>query len=527
MADEVEFAVDGIAPLLRDLGLLTGLLAPGDRGGDSLLFELSWFAQAPANLKAIPARRARLMAVLRDLVGGLTPTAVAGRDWYPVCPSGATGYVHVVLPPDDSGTTSTIGVGVLTPLPTGAGGDQAYAYFPIVLLTEGSDPQVVTGQRVGGQAYPIELGLTIGDSLEFVGDVYFTAAPSATLTLATTSPPTVVTTLSQLLDAKAVVDTVLGLPKVRGLLNTDLGPTTITVGGLLAAIGLLEPAGAGYQLASLSAFLDQTPLQIAEALLAGVLKMLASDEKPLVPIGAGGVWIFGEPAGTGVTDYGLRLQVPDVDVSPSGGPTVALQLGKFLSVDSAAGTWIKRSDPNATYPDPGVLLTLVREAGTTPAFRPRVDLVSLGVDVTGRDGAPLVDVEGVRLGGVEPRILVSLDFADLTRVPWGAAARFDGLGIPWGTAWRRGSTTRWRRTSCRRARGAAQGATRRRSTRPSPRRSAGSPTRPSPAPPSTCSWSRPTGRRAVAARSGCRSSAPSARCNAAASACSGTTPGAS
>ena len=372
------------------------------------------------------------MAVLRDLVGGLTPTAVAGRDWYPVCPSGAASYVHVVLPPDDSGTTSTIGVGVLTPLPTGAGGDQAYAYFPIVLLTEGSDPQVVTGQRVGGQAYPIELGLTIGDSLEFVGDVDFTAAPSATLTLATTSPPTVVTTLSQLLDAKAVVDTVLGLPKVRGLLNTDLGPTTITVGGLLAAIGLLEPAGAGYQLASLSAFLDQTPLQIAEALFAGVLKMLASDEKPLVPIGAGGVWIFGEPAGTGVTDYGLRLQVPDVDVSPSGGPTVALQLGKFLSVDSAAGTWIKRSDPNATYPDPGVLLTLVREAGTTPAFRPRVDLVSLGVDVTGRDGATLVDVEGVRLGGVEPRILVSLDFADLTRVPWGAAARFDGLGIPLG-----------------------------------------------------------------------------------------------
>ena len=177
MADEVEFAVDEIAPLLRDLGLLTGLLAPGDRGGDSLLFELSWFPQAQANLKAIPARRARLMAVLRDLVGGLTPTAVAGRDWYPVRPSGAASYVHVVLPPDDSGTTSTIGVGVLTPLPTGAGGDQAYAYFPIVLLTEGSDPQVVTGQRVGGQAYPIELGLTIGDSLEFVGDVSFTAAP--------------------------------------------------------------------------------------------------------------------------------------------------------------------------------------------------------------------------------------------------------------------------------------------------------------------------------------------------------------
>ena len=78
------------------------------------------------------------------------------------------------------------------------------------------------------------------------------------------------------------------------------------------------------------------------------------------------------------------------------------------------------------------------EAGSGDLARERLPMrmgqerVLAAVDHERGQNAPLVDVEGVRLGGVEPRILVSLDFADLTRVPWGAAARFDGLGIPLG-----------------------------------------------------------------------------------------------
>lgn len=431
MPSVVEIQFESLPPLVRDLGLLTGLLTPSSPGNDSLLFDLTWFQHALENIEAIPTRRDQLMVVLRDLLAGQTPLQVGGLDWYPLNVSGIPSYVHLVLPPDDSGATSTIGVGLLTALSEGSG-DQASVAVPLLLLANGTSPEIVTGQQLNGQNYPIELGVTLGDNLTFVGDVYFSAAPTFTLTLTNTTPATIVTTLQELLDAQVAINVVLGLPAVVAFLNSNIGETTITVGGLLTTLGLLQQSGNAYQLGSLAAFQNKTPLQIAELLVADALQVLASNARPIVPIAGGGVWVFGTPGGEGGTDYGLRLQVPDIDMSPAGGPTVLLQLGKFLTADSTTSTWITRSDPNGSYPDPGVLVTLIGDAGGALTFQPQLALVSLGVDVSGGAGAPLIDVAGVQLSGIQPRLLSALDFADLSKVPWGAAVGFSQFGIPLG-----------------------------------------------------------------------------------------------
>ncbi|HST60255.1 MAG TPA: DUF6603 domain-containing protein, partial [Longimicrobium sp.] len=211
-----------------------------------------------------------------------------------------------------------------------------------------------------------------------------------------------------------------------------VGGSPFTVGDVLAATGILQQTGGAYTFGSLTGLADKTPQQIAELLLSKALQKLAANDKPIVALGEGGIWVFGTKDGT-ATDYGLRLQVPDVDLSPAGGPSVCLQLGKLLSGDTDDSTWISRSDPDGVFAEPGISITLLREdADDTPTFRPRVDLVSLGLDVSGAAGNPLVDVNGVTLGSLEPRFLLSLDFADLSKIPWGVGVGFGDLGIPLG-----------------------------------------------------------------------------------------------
>ena len=302
MASVVEIQPGSLPPLVRDLGLLTGLLTPSSPGSDSLLLDLSWFQNALENIEAIPTRRDQLMAVLRDILAGQTPLQADGLDWYPLDVGDIPSYVYLVLPTDDSGATSTIGVGILTALSEGSG-DQAFVGIPLLLLADGTSPEIVTGQQLNGQNYPIELGVTIGDNLTFVGNVYFSAAPTFTLTLTNTTPPTIVTTLQGLLDAEVAFNVVLGLPAVVAFLNSNIGETTITVGSVLTTLGLLQQSGSAYQLGSLAAFQNKTPLQIAELLVADALQVLASNANPIVPIAGGGVWVFGTPDGTGGTDY--------------------------------------------------------------------------------------------------------------------------------------------------------------------------------------------------------------------------------
>jgi hypothetical protein len=439
---EIKIPPGEIPLLVQDAGLVTGLLRSS---APDLYFELDWFADAVAQIQQIPSRRGPLLKLLRDLLGKPAKDTPTDRAWYTFPVEGAPSYVYVVLPLDDTtGPASTIGIGILQGSSSGAFSLRASLYVPLFEVPLGS-PVVVTGS----DAHPIELALDVPfgqtvtaggvtfDGIRFLGNVTFSAPPSFTLAFRNPSPPgpqSTVSTLEALKrpDVTGFIDGVLGVTGVKAWLGQKVGGSSFTVGDVLAATGILQQAGGAYTFGSLTELDGMTPQQIAERLLSKALKMLAANEKPVVVLGDGGIWIFGTADGT-ATDYGLRLQVPDVDLSPAGGPSVLLQLGKLLSGDTDDSTWISRSDPDGVFAAPGISITLLREdADATPSFRPRVDLVSLGLDVTGAAGNPLVDVNGVTLGSLEPRFLLSLDFADLSKIPWGVGVGLNDLGIPLG-----------------------------------------------------------------------------------------------
>lgn len=439
---EVKLPAEKVPLLVQDVGVLTGLLQARD---PDLYFEFDWFANAVQEIRAMPSRRGPLLKLLRDLLGKPAPDTPTDRSWYTFPFEKAPTYVYVVLPVDDTtGPASTVGIGILKSYTAGPFALQASLYVPLFDIPLGT-PVVVTGSA----PHPLELVLDVAfgqtvaaggvkfDGLRFLGNVTFDAPPGFTLEFRNLDPPgpqSTVNTLDTLRSATVTewINAVLGVEGVKAWLDQKIGASSFTVGDVLNAVGILDRAGGAYTFGSLTALVGMTPQEIAELLLGKALQTLAANDKPVVAFGEGGIWVFGTPA-DGSTDYGLRLQVPDVDLSRPGGPSILLQLGKLLSGDDDDSTWISRSDPGASVADPGVSITLVREdASSHPTFRPKVDLVSLGVDVAGADGNPLVNVNGVTLGSVEPRFFVSLDFADLGRIPWGVGVRAGDLGIPLG-----------------------------------------------------------------------------------------------
>jgi hypothetical protein len=387
-----------------------------------------------------------MLALLRGLLGQPAPQAPPGQSWYVLPLSGAPTPIHAVLPTDDSGDSATIGIGILDLYTRGKLSVLAAAYAPLFTIPIG-DPVVVTGRA----NHPIELSLTVGlgqtvtaggvtfDGAELICGLYVQdSTPELSLTFTLNGKPagSVVHTLDALRSASvtAWINAMLGVDSVAAWLKRPIGASSISAGGALVTAGILNQSGGTYAFGTLDSLVGKTPTQIGETLLSVVLKVLASNDKPIVPFDGGGIWVFGM-TDQGATDYGLRLQVPDVDLSPKSGPKVLLQLGKLLGGDTSESTWISRSDPKGVFPKPGVSLTLVTESADippTPSFRAKLDLVSIGIDVQGAASKPLVTVKGVTLGGVHPRFLFSFDLANPTRIPWGVAAQLDGLGIPLG-----------------------------------------------------------------------------------------------
>jgi hypothetical protein len=447
---EIQVPSEKVPPLVQDVGLVAGLLA--QRGG-GLYFEFEWFANAVAELKRIPSRRAELLRLLRRLLGKKADNTPPDRSWYTFSWNNNPTNVFIVLPPNDSGNSSTIGVGILKNFAKGPVSVQASMYAPLFALPVGS-PVIVTGS----DGNPIELVLSIGlgtsigaggfafDGIHFQGDVRFGSdgphAPHFKLTLTNNGQQQ---TIAEKLDAlrgeavREAINAVLARDGVVTWLNQPLGQLPLSVGAVLVAAGIVNKSAAGaYTFGSLDQLAGLNAKQIAELLIAKSLQVMAASKKPILTFGDGGIWIFGNKAGTN-TDYGLRMQVPDIDLSPQRGPSIKLQLGKKMSGDGDS-TWMSRSDSATSFASPGISLTLIREdAGNVPSFRPKVDLISLGVDIGGREGNPLVDVKGVTLDTIEPRFLLSLDFNDLTKIPWGIGLRCGDLGIPLGNGLSGGS----------------------------------------------------------------------------------------
>ncbi|HEX8174269.1 MAG TPA: DUF6603 domain-containing protein [Pyrinomonadaceae bacterium] len=454
---------------LVDFGLLVGLL----NQPDGKEFNLDWFQDPLPYLKKIPSDAKDMLSLLRDILGQPAAGTPSDKEWYALNWNGTPSGVYIVLPlKSDTSSPATVGIGLWWPF-TGEDATimiTGWVFFPLFNLPV-SSPVIITGSA----NYPVTITLDIEDTketfqvgsgeslvtftgLEFVGNIYFSdTTPDFTLQFLNMKPESQQSTAKTLADLQNAtlanwVNAVLGSQTVKEWLSTNIPSRDKKIGEVLTGLNLLVMTNEQYALGSLSSFETMTPAQIAEQLVVVALSLLASNEKPVFSLGTGGVYIVGEDAAGG-TDYGVRLQVEDIQItgssengadnngntsstSESGAanqPKFVVQIGKWLTGESDSNNWAGRADSNGKIADPGVTILLVNVKNNTEfSFNPRVELSSLGFDFAGSNDKPLFDIQGVQLGGVELRFSLSLDFSDLSKILWGGAVRLDHLGLPLG-----------------------------------------------------------------------------------------------
>lgn len=232
----------------------------------------------------------------------------------------------------------------------------------------------------------------------------------------------------------AAVELLLDTPAVTTWLKAPLiTGRALTAGQIGVSANVLAAAGAGFDLQPVSQFTD--PKQFVSNVLGAALDGLATafSNDPLVAFGGGGIYI-GRRTVTGGAQYGVRLKVPGVTVSED--PEIVLQ-------PAADAAWIKRA--HSAYdaspaPDPGIVAyVLKRTTSNAFDFLPGLEIVSAGVEVSGKGTTPLIDVSGFRIGGIGAKAYVSVDFPgwpnnQAATVTAGGALALKEIGIPIGTA---------------------------------------------------------------------------------------------
>jgi len=255
-----------------------------------------------------------------------------------------------------------------------------------------------------------------------------------------------------------IADIVLQTEQVTGWLNAPLvdSKPNAKPGPMLTSWGLLVVAKDGtpvlYGLHDIpTMFTDGEgkrlpPETIIQKLFFVVLEALSGAR--IVPIGAdGGIYIQAAPAPPSSTDYGLRVVVPDLVIwggseegkQANGSTKLTVQLGKWMSGrEGCPQNWIVASDPalKDIIKDPGVLFYFVRYATTTNAlsFHTKLQLNSVGVDFSGTNDKPLINVKGFQVGKFEPRVFLSLDMNTSVEFQVGGAIECTSIGVPLGPA---------------------------------------------------------------------------------------------
>jgi hypothetical protein len=479
-------------PNLIYLGRLLGLLSGS--GTDSVSLETGWFKDPWSNVKNAPNDPADLL----DLLGGdgkstgllgtaskdfgnllVQPgtTTPATTTWFPIKlpakkgqdpqPTGA----YVVLPKDHSQKSAVVGLGMAKKITTTDKIEiTPFIYFPIFLFPPNGTP-IVTGNA----ANPVLVGVTIKnptpfqagpitfDGVQLLTSIYFDGTKPSFALYFTNKDAKVglFQTVDQIVQGGAApwINQVLATATVNGWLTSAIGETKLTTGEILTVIKLLTaPAGTGkpYTVADLGAFAAQT----AEDIFFDVLDAIAADGKPIIQIGDASVYVVKADSDADGSDYGLRLEMPDVAMgqdaadseatsgtteaqdddaaSPDTGPNrqLTLQLGKYLTgQDKNEDAWIQSAYPDWTPTDPGIALYLLNKAkDDTLSFHPRLSLISIGFDYAGAADKQLVSTGAFAMKGVEGRIFIDLDFETPANNIYGGIFRCDSLAPPIGAS---------------------------------------------------------------------------------------------
>jgi hypothetical protein len=461
---------DILGSQITNVGKLIGLLTPaGDLNKD-------WFSSAGTELEAIPNRLPELLTLFDGFLGPAAEganTVFPDAQWYPMrnpldgIPTG----IYLVTPkPSPSITTADIGVGVLHSLGYEELTFKAYAYVPLFRLSSSANPSFILDTQ------PAHIGLSARSGNKFTApknitfetltldvDIYFAdRLPCMNLVFGgltgqAVDKPSTYSSLGDLLKNEDVGEWVASII-LQGTywLSNYVGRSVYTIGDVLTAAGILTlDKDEKYQLNL--AYLRQNvgnPKLLAENFLFNFLNTLADSSTPLIPISVGaegsGIYIVKDAAADGSTNLGARLMIQEIALGPSSDqkegdegkqgkqngksksqPELLIQLGKWIGGEEDSDSWVARSlGLNSGYPQPGISLNLLhRDSANSVTFAPRVELISLGLDVTGGADQPLFNIGGYTMKGAELRAYLKQQDKGFS---FGAAVRLDGLGLPLG-----------------------------------------------------------------------------------------------
>lgn len=464
-------------PRVEAAGVLVNLLQ--GQAPDRVL-NGAWFNDpfGDDNIGGVMQRPEQLLGFIASVLGDpATDTPNDDYAWYPFRLLGDDTNVYVIMSKDHAASPAVLGLGIwFQQVYTGTDtlACQAYGVIPVFSMTTQATKFVLGGAEFPAQAF-VEIETSgffqAGDDqyqiLQVRGDFRLDGTnPGFQINFLTAAGVSVDSyhALRALLesDASDWINAVLSVSSISTFMNRGIGTSKIGIGELLESALLLEKAsGSGastvWKLADLDAFLAQTPIEAGENIAFASLDLLAAQSSPLVAVGNGGI----DVVKTGTPPlYGIRTYLPDIGKTTGEGaedqrgpgvaaeapvgsgaadnkPQMLLQLGKWFTGETDEENWLARSDTNYAGTKPGAYTYFLQHdaAAGEIAFKPRLELISIGFDYIGGNESPLISAKGFSLAGYEPRIFAATDlggdwsFADLS---WGGGVRLDHMGVPLG-----------------------------------------------------------------------------------------------
>ena len=440
-------------PRVLDVGLLVGLLGKSDSG---IILNQEWFEHAQGELTSLGTRLQYLADLLPHVLGPATtppadtlpPNMPTGAQWYRIPnpdTSGAALPVYLVVVPGATPDAGQLGVGLLGAAGVGELTATLSVFVPCWAYSSTGAQFVAGTHHATGPSYPCLLSFALAtktgfsvaaqsvtfSALNLSGSLYFDGTqPSLALTFenlkGAQATPATYTTLAPLTEAPVLAWVEVVILNATSWLDTTLGSSSVTVGAILVAAGILSkgssgyaPAYAQYNVGTIDA------LGIVEKVVFHLLNALAGSTTPVLTLPGGGLYACARPADA-PTSYGLRLML---QVSPSA--QVDVCLGTKLTGETDKSNWLSGS--SADFPEPGISLYLLQAtASGAYSFAPGLVLANVGINLHGTAAAPLFDVNGYTLGDVQVRGALASPGSAGGSWPYGTAARLDGLGIPLG-----------------------------------------------------------------------------------------------
>ncbi|MFZ6776278.1 DUF6603 domain-containing protein [Undibacterium sp. Ji83W] len=447
-----------LSPSTQAVGQLIGLLR---KQADGFELNSEWFSNPVSEMEKMGTRLDQVVDLLHGVLGVAAsepPSVFEGASWRMIQNTYTAGQspYYVVLPPKGV-TQGTIGVGTIQSIPDKGGLQvEAYVYLPLFsfspsgahFLLDKSDEALQLGLHLTGpRDTRFQSGAVSFSGAQLDTKIFLHAtAPTMQLRflgLDGTQAPNTYTSIQTILNDHPEVQTWLTaiLDQSSDWLIEPIGLTPLKVGSLLHAVGLVKSTGNPPKY-SLTLNVSKKPEAIALDCIAYLCTTILDGGycRAIVTLPGGGIFISTRyNSDDGSVDYGIQVRM-EMGLNRGRGTSgnapgldINLCLGAWLSGELDGGNnWMRRSlPPEASLPLEGLTLWLMSKTNDEYRFTPGFSLSSIGVDIKGRAGNPLVNIDGYSLQGVELRAtLDALVITEPSTWTYGFAVKLYELGVP-------------------------------------------------------------------------------------------------